>query len=227
MIRKALRIVCLAMAGCMLLGCLAGCGKEETKESEQGGSTVKSESQEASSSDKESDATTSSEESKPKENKFPDRANANEGTGKVKDLKEGDVAPDFTADLVDGTTFTLSDYDDKVVILNFFATWCGPCMREMPAFTMLKEDGYDDLAILCVDCMEDVKTVDQFVKEYGYDFPIAYDVKGTIENYYPTQGIPYTLIINQGVIANIYIGAVDAETQYKEYKGAIDACLGR
>lgn len=159
------------------------------------------------------------------ESVFVNRANADTGEGKVKILKEGDVAPDFTAKLVDGTEFRLSDYDDKVVILNFFATWCGPCMREMPAFEMLKADGYENLGILCVDCMEDQESVDAFVSENTYTFPIAYDEDGKIEKYYPTDGIPYTLIIDRGIISKIYLGAQDAKTQYAEYKGAIDACM--
>lgn len=159
------------------------------------------------------------------DDRFADRSYANDGTGTPKYLTEGDVAPDFTADLVDGSTFRLSEHDDEVVLLNFFATWCGPCMGEMPAFEMLKADGYDDLAILCVDCMEDARTVDQFVQESGYTFPIAYDEYGTIENYYPTDGIPFTLVIDHGVIRKIYIGAYGAEEQYQEYKSAIDACM--
>lgn len=156
---------------------------------------------------------------------FPDRPYANDGTGQIKWLSEGDVAPDFTADLVDGSTFRLSDHDDGVVLLNFFATWCGPCMGEMPAFEMLQADGYENLSILCVDCMEDAGTVDQFVRETGYTFPIAYDERAVIEDYYPTDGIPYTLVIDHGVIRNIYIGAYSADVQYQEYKSAIDACM--
>lgn len=154
-----------------------------------------------------------------------DRPYVNDGTGTIKILQEGDIAPDFTADLVDGSTFRMSEHDDQIVLLNFFATWCGPCMAEMPAFEMLKEDGYENLAILCVDCMEDVRTVDQFVQETGYTFPIAYDEKGLIEFYYPTDGIPFTLLVDHGVIRKIYIGAYGAEQQYQEYKSAIDACI--
>ena len=143
----------------------------------------------------------------------------------IKDLKEGDEAPSFTAKLVDGSEFKMSEHKDEIVLLNFFATWCGPCMMEMPAFEKLKNDNYSNLAILCVDCMEDKETVDAFVKDEGYTFPIAYDEDGAIEAYYPTDGIPYTLVIKNGVIEKIYVGAVDAETQYKEYKEAIDACM--
>lgn len=139
-------------------------------------------------------------------------------------LKVGDAAPDFTADLSDGTSFTLSEQQGKVVLLNFWATWCGPCVREMPAFEKLHGEYNDDVAILAVNCMEDTAIVDAFLEENGYTFPIAYDTEGSISMKYPSQGIPYTLVIDEkGIIRNIYVGAADADTQYQEYKGAVDA----
>lgn len=141
-------------------------------------------------------------------------------------LSEGDTAPDFTASLADGTEFTLSDQQDKVILLNFWATWCGPCVREMPAFEKLKEEYGEDVFILAVNCMENADTVAAFIEENGYTFPIAIDEEGTVSMKYPTQGIPYTLLIDSdGVIQNIYVGAADADTQYKEYKAAIDAVM--
>ena len=141
-------------------------------------------------------------------------------------LSEGDMAPDFTAELVNGLTFTLSDHSDECVLINFWATWCGPCVGEMPAFEKLKEDDIDNLEIICINCREDRKTVDRFVKENGYTFNIAYDTNGAIGNSYPTNGIPYTVIVYKGKIEKIYVGALDAQTQYNEYLSAIKECLG-
>ncbi|MBR6402876.1 MAG: TlpA family protein disulfide reductase [Eubacterium sp.] len=140
-------------------------------------------------------------------------------------LVEGELAPDFTAELSGGKTFKLSDYDNKVVIVNFWATWCGPCVGEMPAFEKLKNDGYDKLEIVCINCAEDKSTVDEFVKEMKYTFNIACDVDGKIEKYYPTDGIPYTLIIANGRIKNIFLGADEADAQYKVYKKAVEDCI--
>ena len=149
---------------------------------------------------------------------------ATEAPQDIKVLEKGDKAPDFTAQLVNGETVKLSDYSDKIVLLNFWATWCPPCVGEMPAFERLKNDGDDDLVILCVNCMDDKTTVDKFVQDNGYTFNIAYDEDGSIEMYYPTNGIPYTLVINKGEVAEIYVGAADADTQYNEYKNAIEQC---
>lgn len=143
------------------------------------------------------------------------------------ELSEGDSAPDFTAETIGGGEFKLSDQSDKVVILNFWATWCSPCVGEMPAFQRLHDEYGDELAVLAVNYMEDKETVDKFASDNGYTFPIAYDVEGDICRKYPSDGIPYTVIIGKdGKAAKIYVGAADAESQYKEYKSAIDAVMG-
>lgn len=200
----------------------AGIGQEETESAAQSEKQGESEPEKESGSGMEN---AEGKESREEQAAKAERPNADTGEGEVKQLAEGDIAPDFTAQLVDGTEFKLSDHDDGVVILNFFATWCGPCVKEMPAFGMLQENDYEELSILCVNCMETKKTVDAFVEQKGYTFPIAYDEEGRIEKYYPTDGIPYTLVINKGVIQKIYLGARDALTQYNAYKAAIDACL--
>ncbi|MBD5088221.1 MAG: TlpA family protein disulfide reductase [Clostridiales bacterium] len=139
------------------------------------------------------------------------------------ELSEEDLAPDFTAETVDGKTFALAEQKGKVVLLNFWATWCGPCVGEMPAFEKLYSEYGEKIEILAVDCSEDENTVKQFVSDNGYTFPIAYDIDGSISMKYPTQGIPYTLVIGKdGKVKKTFLGADDADAQYQEYKKAID-----
>lgn len=146
----------------------------------------------------------------------------------IKEVLEGDLAPDFTVQTADGSTFVLSEQKGKVVLLNFWATWCGPCVREMPAFEKLHQEYGEEVAILAVNCMEDKDTVDQFISDNGYTFPIAYDVEGEACIKYPSDGIPYTLVIGKdGTVQNIYLGARDADVQYEEYKGGIEPALGK
>ncbi len=152
-----------------------------------------------------------------------DRPNANLGTGTIKELEIGDIAPDFTVDLVSGGTFTLSDHDAEVVFINFWATWCPPCVGEMPEIGELAELGLDGLQVLCINCGEDAKTVDKFVTKNDYDFNIAYDTDYTVEYYYPTDYVPYTVIIKNGIIRDIYVGA--PRDAYETYKSSVENLL--
>lgn len=142
------------------------------------------------------------------------------------EVSEGDSAPDFTAETVDGDSFTLSEQNGKVVLLNFWATWCGPCVAEMPAFEKIYSEYGEEVAVLAVNCLEDKEVVDQFISDNSYTFPIAYDTDGTISAKYPTDGIPYTLVIGKnGTVKNIYVGAGSADAQYEEYKSAIEEAM--
>ena len=135
-------------------------------------------------------------------------------------------APDFTAQLVDGSAFTLSEHRGTVVLVNFWATWCGPCCAEMPAFQWLDDEYGDNVYILAINCMEDTSTVQRFLSENGYTFPVACDTDGSISSLYPTDGIPYTVVIGKdGGVYDSFVGAYDATSQYEEYKAAIDAAL--
>lgn len=147
-------------------------------------------------------------------------------TDTFQELSEEDLAPDFTAETVDGKEFVLSEQKGKVVLLNFWATWCGPCVGEMPAFEKLYSEYGEKIAILAVDCAEDKDTVKQFVSDNGYTFPVAYDTEGSISEKYPTSGIPYTLVIGKdGKVKKTFLGADDADAQYIEYKKAIDTVI--
>ena len=128
-------------------------------------------------------------------------------------LKAGNKAPDFTAELIDGSSLALSDLKGKPVIINFWATWCGPCVREMPAFERLKEDFGDEIGIIAVNCGDDADTVKDFVDENGYTFPVALD---------PSNSIPYTVVLDaNGKITHVSTGAYDADTMYDRYKEAL------
>lgn len=141
-------------------------------------------------------------------------------------IAKGDAYRDFTATLTDGSEFTLSDHEGKVILLNFWATWCGPCVGEMPAFEKLQETYGEDLVLLAVNSGEDEGTVTSFLEKNGYTFPVALDPEYAVAMLYPTDAIPYTVIIGtDGKVAVTQVGAGDADTMYAHYSELIDGLL--
>lgn len=154
-------------------------------------------------------------------------ASADQGDGVIEfkpgmPIKEGVQAPDFTGELIDGTSITLSELQGKPVIINFWATWCGPCVKEMPAFERLKDDFGDKIGIIAVNCGDDAGTVKDFMEENGYTFPVVLDEEYSISMLYPTNSIPYTVVVDaEGRVTHISTGALDADTMYERYKEAL------
>lgn len=109
----------------------------------------------------------------------------------------GSEAPDFTAKLNNGEAFTLSDKKGQVILLNFWATWCSNCVKEMPAIEKLYEEYGDQIVIVGVNVSEDEDTIDTFIEAKNYSFPVACDTESNISNLYPSAGIPYTVIVGK------------------------------
>lgn len=134
----------------------------------------------------------------------------------------GSEAPDFTAKLNNGETFTLSDKKGQVILLNFWATWCSNCVKEMPAIEKLYEEYGNQVVIIGVNVGEDKSTVDAFIDTKNYTLPIAYDTESNISNLYPSAGIPYTVIIGKdGLVTETFLGAKDADSQYTKLRRAL------
>jgi peroxiredoxin len=131
-------------------------------------------------------------------------------------VKVGSDAPGFTAKTLDvnaPAVKTLSDYRDKVVLLNVWATWCVPCRSEMPSIQALhKQLGPHGLKIVAVsvDNPGSEQQIRDFAKEYGLTFEILQDETGAIQRIYQTTGVPETFVIGRdGVIRKKIIGAAD------------------
>ena len=96
-------------------------------------------------------------------------------------VKVGDVAPDFTLEMIDGSTFTLSEQRGKVVMLQFTAGWCGICRREMPyiesdIWQPNKDNG--DFVLVAVDREETKEQILAYIEKVGTTYPVAMDVNG-------------------------------------------------
>ena len=107
------------------------------------------------------------------------------------------MAPDFTLDDLNGEPHSLADYRGRVVILNFWATWCPPCRREMPsmerAWQQLKKQ---DVVMLAVDVGEDVDTVFTFLADYPVSFPLLLDQEAEVVRKFPVRGLPTSYVID-------------------------------
>jgi peroxiredoxin len=118
--------------------------------------------------------------------------------------------PDFTALTLSGAPARLADTKGKIVILNFWATWCPPCKAEMPSLEALWKAMKDkDFTIMGVSGGESLETVKSFVEAGGYSYPIFADPSNGIAAKYGVRAIPTTLILNKdgGVIASKVGGA--------------------
>lgn len=123
------------------------------------------------------------------------------------------VAPDFAYTLPDGTTQKLSDLRGKKVLLNFWATWCGPCQVEMPEMQYAsKVYEKEDLVILAINRSETPETIRPFAAKFGITFPIVVNSNNDIGEAYGVRGLPTSYFINSdGTVNYIQIGVVSTE----------------
>ena len=120
-------------------------------------------------------------------------------------------AEDFTLKTLKGGTVSLKDYRGRLIFLNFWATWCGPCRAEMPSMQRLWEEfKEEDFVILAINIQEESKLVSSFMDERGLFFPVLLDEKGKVARSYGIRGIPTTFFLNpEGEIIGKAVGARD------------------
>ena len=110
------------------------------------------------------------------------------------------AAPDFSLEDIDGEQHALSDYRGKVIMLNFWATWCPPCRREIPSMESIYQDlGDKGFVVLGVNEFETPDHVFAYTGQLSVSpaFPILFDGKGEVANKYVVKGLPTTVLINR------------------------------
>lgn len=122
----------------------------------------------------------------------------------------GTAAPNFTVQDAD-RKLTLSDYHGKIVVLNFWATWCPPCVEEMPSLLQMQQRlKYKNVVVLAVSLDEDEGAYHKFLKDHGVNLITVRDPDLKSSELYGTFKYPETYIIDRnGVLQRKFIGAVD------------------
>lgn len=139
----------------------------------------------------------------------------------------GTPADEFRLTDLDGKTHSLSQYRGKVVLVNFWATWCKPCTTEMPAmqasFDRLRDKGF---VVLAINELEDEAKVREHIKQYGHTFPVLMDRDNKVANQFGVFGLPVSVFIDQqgrvqeyikgGLLTEQMINDVVAKIQQQE-----------
>lgn len=126
---------------------------------------------------------------------------------------EGVIAPDLTVSTLDGEVFTLSDHEGKRVVIDMWATWCPPCVKEIPHFIDLTEENSSEELIIIGISNEDEATVRAFYEEHGVNYAIAANVQDLPPPFSEVTAIPTTFFIDRnGVIQTVVEGYENLET---------------
>ena len=123
--------------------------------------------------------------------------------------QDGSPAPDFTLATLDGQEVSLRDFQGRFVLLNFWATWCGPCREEMPLFEQAQQQyGVENLVIVAVNVQESQGMVRSVVDRIALTYPVAMDARGATARRYGVRSYPTTFFVDRdGRIEGRRVGA--------------------
>ena len=131
-------------------------------------------------------------------------------------------APDFTIDILDGGEKSLRDYRGKPVVVNFWASWCGPCREETPDLVKLHKKYADRVDFVGIIYQDEEGAVRRFIKEFGIGYENGMDARGQASAAYKITGVPTTFVIDaQGGLRARWLGAIPPEVLTSYIEGVL------
>ncbi len=136
----------------------------------------------------------------------------------------GEVLPDFSLRCVDGSSFSLSEQRGKTVVINLWATWCTPCVRELPHFDRLLRERGEEVAVLALHTPPVTADVESYLAEFSYGMPFAVDEDGSLASLLGASAVlPQTIILSpDGVVTYNQAGSLSYEELCALVEGAGD-----
>jgi len=129
----------------------------------------------------------------------------------------GSPAPDFVLEDLSGNPVKLSELKGRLVVLNFWATWCTPCRTEMPEFQEIYQQNEQDLVVLGINLEQSPGEIQEFISQLKVTYPILLDTDGLVSRLYKVIQLPNTYFIDrQGILRVRHIGFLSSD-QFQEY----------
>ena len=147
-------------------------------------------------------------------------------SGKPQDL-EGKPAPDITLPSFEGAAVKLADQKGKVVLIDFWATWCPPCRESLPHVQKLSQDkelAEKGLVVWAVNAREEKGQIGQFMKQNNYSFAVPMDKTGQAMQKYKVSGIPTTIVVGRdGKVKKAFVGFGGDNTAKQIHDAVVEA----
>ena len=145
----------------------------------------------------------------------------NEVDGVPIGISVGRRAPDFSGTTVDGETVNLRDFRGRTVLVNVFASWCGPCIAETPHLVEASEAYPEDFVVLGVNLQESSDAVLAYLADFGIAYPLVMDPNSEITSVYQPIGLPTSWFIDSdGIVTYVHVGPMTYAQIHEAYSQA-------